>query len=317
MENTNYSSFNRLSSNSTQPIIPKEYQSKITLSKILLVNLNATITELAKKLILKGFNIYLYDKGFITEKDITTNFYLNESDLGKERAKIILERLNHLSAVVSISIIEDISIAKDIKFACVGFRNFTELANYEEYFTRKEVIYYCINTSGIYGFYYNNIKVKRNGDVIIDPISFVKKSEAFLSNIKNNTNSTLNIDWLVYSIYLLELYYRKNVSKDNLRIEMQSNDIDEKNFQKKIFYIENYFKLNRIHLGNNKTNLMNVLKKLIVNYNKEFNPLCVMMGEIVANQIYNYLTDQELPKTNIVTYNSEIEPFDYMTFLSV
>ena len=88
-------------------------------------------------------------------------------------------------------------------------------------------------------------------------------------------------------------------------------------FQKKIFYIENYFKLNRIHLGNNKTNLMNVLKKLIVNYNKEFNPLCVMMGEIVANQIYNYLTDQELPKTNIVTYNSEIEPFDYMTFLSV
>ena len=186
MENTNYSSFNRLSSNSTQPIIPKEYQSKITLSKILLVNLNATITELAKKLILKGFNIYLYDKGYITEKDITTNFYLNESDLGKERAKTILERLNHLSAVVSISIIEEISIAKDIKFACVGFRNFTELANYEEYFTRKEVIYYCINTSGIYGFYYNNIKVKRNGDVIIDPISFVKKSEAFLSNIKNN-----------------------------------------------------------------------------------------------------------------------------------
>ena len=118
MENTNYSSFNRLSSNSTQPIIPKEYQSKITLSKILLVNLNATITELAKKLILKGFNIYLYDKGYITEKDITTNFYLNESDLGKERAKTILERLNHLSAVVSISIIEDISIAKDIKFAC-------------------------------------------------------------------------------------------------------------------------------------------------------------------------------------------------------
>lgn len=314
MENT-YSTFNKLTTKAKQTILSKEAQSKITHSKILIINLNTAMTELTKKLIQKGFNIYLYDKAKITHTDITTNYYLNENDLGKDRAKTILERLNHLSAVVSITIIDDIAMAKDINFGCLGFRNFTELANYEEYFTRKNIIYYCVNTSGIYGFYYNNIKIKKNGEVAIDNLSFVKKSCNYLSQIKQNPNFD-KVDWLVYSIYLLELFYRKNVSKVNLQSEMVNESIDQKQFQKRLFYIENYFKLNKINLGQNKTKLMDILKKLIVNYNKEFNPICVMMGELVSSQIYNYIVNNSLPQTNIVTYNSEIESFDYLTFLS-
>lgn len=315
MENT-YSTFNKLTTKAKQTILSKESQAKITHSKILIINLNTAMTELTKKLIEKGFNIYLYDKAKISQGDITTNYYLNEDDLGKDRAKTILERLNHLSAVASITIIDDISMAKDINIGCLGFRNFTELANYEEYFTRKNIIYYCVNTSGIYGFYYNNIKITKNGEVVVDNLSFVKKSCNYLSQIKQNPHNLDKVDWLVYSIYLLELFYRKNVSKENLQSEMVNGNIDQKKFQKRLFYIENYFKLSKINLGQNKAKLMDILKKLIVNYNKEFNPICVMMGELVSSQIYNYIVSNSLPQTNIVTYNSEIESFDYLTFLS-
>jgi hypothetical protein len=55
---------------------------------VLLINLTSVITELAKNLILSGVSLYLYDKKndsetLITEKDIETNFFISEEEIGK------------------------------------------------------------------------------------------------------------------------------------------------------------------------------------------------------------------------------------------
>lgn len=314
LDETNYSNFSNFFSKSA-PIIPREYSTKISRNKILLINLNATITELAKRLILKGFNIYLYDKAKVTESDVSTNFYLTKEDLGQDRLTTVCNKLLHLSAVVSILPINDLSLAKELKIACVGFSNFAELSYYEEMFSRKDIIYYCINASGIYGFYYNNLQIVKN-QVKISPVNFSKKVDNLLMKLKNEESFSDKENYLNYAAFLLELYYRKNISKADIKKEMEEEKTSQKAFQKRIFYIENYMKIHRIKSVQKNTEFMNTVKKFIINFNKEFNPICVMMGEIVSKEIFDFIIESNLPKPGITTYNSEKEDFDYASFLS-
>ena len=55
-------------------MLPKPIQQKISSTRILLINLNSCITEIAKIFINKGFNIYLYDTEKVSQKDVNNNF---------------------------------------------------------------------------------------------------------------------------------------------------------------------------------------------------------------------------------------------------
>ena len=112
----------------------KENQNKLNKSKVLLINLNSVIVELAKNLILSGMNLYFFDKDErgdgikISEEDVNNNFFLNCDDIGKERALILKERLIKINTLISIEVIDDVlSVRNDVKYVCVGFSSFTKI----------------------------------------------------------------------------------------------------------------------------------------------------------------------------------------------
>ena len=131
-------------------MLSKQKQLQLNKNKILLINLTSSMTELARLLIVGGFNIYLYDKETINENDINNNIFLNKSDFGKKRMDAIYNYLLPLSPTVNITKINDYTLIKDYKIAIVGFSNFLSLIEYEEYFNRKDILFFCLNSSGLY-----------------------------------------------------------------------------------------------------------------------------------------------------------------------
>ncbi len=296
-------------------MLPKKIQQRISSTRILLINLNSCITEIAKILINKGFNIYLYDKEKVSQKDINNNFFLEKNDLGKSRLKAIYEKLVTLSATVSITMVNDFNNLRDLKITIAGFTDYNSLCTYEEFFTRKNIFFYSINNSGILGFYYNNLFINsRHGDKFadIDNMLFLKKSDKLLNDMKVNKTKP---DKFHLSIFLLELYYRKNVDVKDIPKVMKEEYMNDYKFHKKMSFFEQYFRKIECEYIFRDKEIMSLLRRYIVNFNKEFNPICSMLSEIVCNEIYDYVIGKSLPRVGLITYDSENEIFDYNNLL--
>ena len=296
-------------------MLPKPIQQKISSTRILLINLNSCITEIAKILINKGFNIYLYDTEKVSQKDVNNNFFLEQTDLGKPRLKAVYEKLVTLSATVSITMVNDFNNLRDLKIAIAGFTDYNSLCIYEEFFTRKNIFFYSINNSGILGFYYNNLFINsRHGDKFadIDTMLFLKKSDKLLNDMKVNKTKP---DKFLLAIFLLELYYRKNVDVKDIPKVMKEEYMNNYKFHKKLAFFEQYFRKIECEYIFEDKEIMSLIRRYIVNFNKEFNPICTMLSEIVSNEIYENVIGKKLPRCGIVTYDSENEIFDYNNLL--
>ena len=326
-------------------MLSKQKQLQLNKNKILLINLTSCVTELARLLILAGFNIYLYDKEIINENDINNNILLNESDIGKIRMEAIYNYLMPLSATVNITKIYDYTIVKDYKIAIVGFNDFISLIEYEEYFNRKDILFFSLNSSGLYAFFYHNLndknckkfieaekenekskllKGKKKDDYadskndeylfhkknMIAPSNFLKKSEKFFE-----TGKKYEKDYLVFAIFLLEIYYKKNIDKKNIKNVIKKEINGNNNFVNKMFFIENYLKQKECYDIINNQELMDTIKKFVVNFNREFNPICSIIAKKLFSTLFLFFKYNIIPKKTFITYNSDITEYNSETFL--
>ena len=326
-------------------MLSKQKQLQLNKNKILLINLTSCVTELARILILAGFNIYLYDKEIINENDINNNLLLNENDIGKIRMEAIYNYLMPLSATVSITKIYDYTIVKDYRIAIVGFNDFISLIEYEEYFNRKDILFFSLNSSGLYAFFYHNLNDKnckkfiesekeneknillkgkkkddygesKNDDYLfnkknmIAPSNFLKKSEKFFE-----TGKKYEKDYLVFAIFLLEIYYKKNIDKKNIKNVIKKEINGNNNFVKKMFFIENYLKQKEFYDIINNQELMDTIKKFVVNFNREFNPICSIIAKKLFSTLFIFFKYKIIFKKTFITYNSDITEYNSETFL--
>ena len=304
-------------------MLKNHIQLKLIQNKILLINLTSTMTELAKFLITAGFNIYLHDTEIITKNDAINNIYLSEDDIGKNRTDVLYNKLILLNSTVSVVKLKDYTKVKDYKVAIVGFSDFNLLIQYEEYFNRRNIMFFCLNTSGLYGFCYHNLNSK-----IVD--NFWSEKEEKLIEVQNsNSNNFLrkrdqymekdiikDKEAIIASVFLLEIYYRKNVNTKNIKKVLRDELNNDSKFMTKIFFIENYLKQRR------KTNFLNnqflkeTLRNLILNFNRELNPVCSVMAKKVFEILFEIFKDKKFPKEIMITYSSEnLEEFDYNSFI--
>ena len=303
------------------------------------------MTELARLLIIGGFNIYLYDKEIINENDINNNIFLKKTDLGKNRMEAIYNYLLPLSPTVNITKLYDYTSIKDYKIAIVGFSNFLALIEYEEYFNRKDILFFCLNSSGLYAFCYHNLNDKncrkfiakekeekkkypknkkkdnnqeeeKNNDFLINkkdsilPSNFLKKSDKFFEIGKKYEK-----DYLVFAIFLLEIYYKKNVDKKIIKSVVKKEMKGDNNFVKKMYFIENYLIQKECFDVINNQKLMETIKKFVVNFNREFNPICSIIAKKLFITLFNFFKYNIIPKKTFITYNSDITEYDDETFL--
>ena len=326
-------------------MLSKQKQLFLNKNKILLINLTSCITEIARLFVIGGFNIYLYDKEVINENDIKNNFFVKEDDLGKNRSDVIYNYLMPLTPTVNITKINDYTSVKDYKIAIVGFSNFISLIEYEEYFNRKDILFFCLNSSGLYAFCYHNLNDKNckkfiakeknefknkkisklnkkdndiedkienifNQNNIILPSNFIKKSEKFFEK-----DYKYEKDYLVFAIYLLEIYYKKNVDKKSIKYVVKNEMNGNNNFVKKMFFIENFLIKKKCFEVINNKNLMNTIKKFVFNFNREFNPICSIISKKLYVTLLNFFKYNIIPKKTFITYNSDITEYDNETFL--
>ena len=304
-------------------MLSKLVQFKLNQNKILLINLTSCMTELCRLLITAGFNIYLQDSEIISKSDVINNMYLNEDDLGKNRLDTLYSKLILLNSTVSVIKIKDFTKVKDYKVAIIGFSDFNSLIQYEEFFNRKSIMYFCLNTSGLYGFCYHNLTSR-----IID--NFMSEKEKKIIEVQNlNTNNFLrkseqfiekeNIkekEAITACVFLLEIYYRKNVNSKNIKKVLKEELNNDSKFMTKIFFIENYLKKKRKNNFLNNQNLKDTLRNLIINFNRELNPVCSIMAKKIFDILFAIFKDKVYPKEIMITYCSDnLEDFDYNNFI--
>ena len=325
-------------------MLSKQKQLQLNKNKILLINLTSSMSELARLLIIGGFNIYLYDKEIINENDINNNIFLKRSDLGKNRLETIYNYLVPLSPTVNITTINDYTTIKDYKIAIVGFSNFNSLIEFEEYFNRKDILFFCLNSSGLYAFCYHNLnnknckkfiskekekekyklskfkkkkeKEKNNDEILftknnmVQPSNFLKKSEKFFEIGKKYEK-----DYLIFAIFLLEIYYKKNVDKKDIDNVLKNEMIGDNNFVKKMFFIENFLIKKQCFEVIINQQLMETIKKFVLNFNREFSPICCIIAKKLFGILFNFFKSNIIPKKTFITYNSDITEYDEETFL--
>lgn len=85
-------------------VISVEAMAKITATDVLIVGLRGLGVEIAKNIILAGVgSVTLYDNDTVQFADLSSQFYLSESDIGKPRAPASLDKLVELNSYVAVS----------------------------------------------------------------------------------------------------------------------------------------------------------------------------------------------------------------------
>ena len=106
---------------------------RLSNSRVMLLNLTSSVTELAKNLILSGVNVYLYEKNKKkknikdTDGDINSNFLLSKADLGKERIKVLIAKLSEINNFILVKESENFDKVEEYTSIIHGFSSFKEM----------------------------------------------------------------------------------------------------------------------------------------------------------------------------------------------
>ena len=81
---------------------------KMSLASVLISGMNGLGVEIAKNTILQGFKaVTLHDTDVVTNADLSTNYYVSEKDIGRNRAEVSFEKLVELNSYVKVDLCKD------------------------------------------------------------------------------------------------------------------------------------------------------------------------------------------------------------------
>lgn len=117
-----------------------ETMGKLVKLKVLIVGMRGLGVETAKNIILAGpASVALYDPTIVRLNDLGSNFYLQDSHIGKiSRAQASLQQLEELNNHVKVSVVNSLSIEDHANYSVVCYtENFDGLENL------KKVNHFC------------------------------------------------------------------------------------------------------------------------------------------------------------------------------
>ena len=106
---------------------------KMAQSKVFVSGMDGLGVEIAKNIVLAGVKeLVIHDTTLVTVSDIGTQFFLRESDIGKNRAEVTHPRLSELNPYVAVKVLSgclDGEMAVLDEFTCVIFVNYLSLVS--------------------------------------------------------------------------------------------------------------------------------------------------------------------------------------------
>lgn len=107
-------------------VMGKEAMIKMQNANVLIIGLKGLGIEIAKNIALAGVkSLSLYDPSPIELKDLSTQFFLTEDDLGKSTAEISKGKLSELNSYVPISVLDNLNESNLTSFKCIVSTNIT------------------------------------------------------------------------------------------------------------------------------------------------------------------------------------------------
>ena len=105
-------------------VLGKEAMLKMQNANVLIIGLNGLGVEIAKNIALAGVkSLSLYDPNPIQIQDLSTQFFLSESDIGQPRDQVSAIKLRELNSYVPISAVDNIKEETLLKFKCIVTTN--------------------------------------------------------------------------------------------------------------------------------------------------------------------------------------------------
>lgn len=87
-------------------VMGKEAQKLLQSSTVLVLGASGTSIEICKNVILAGVkSLTIYDEAPVTFSDLSTNFFLGEADIGKNRAEVCIPKLAELNPYVNVGLL--------------------------------------------------------------------------------------------------------------------------------------------------------------------------------------------------------------------
>ncbi|KAH3678451.1 hypothetical protein WICMUC_001468 [Wickerhamomyces mucosus] len=135
-------------------VLGKEAMLKMQNSNVLIIGLKGLGLEIAKNVALAGVkSLSIYDPNPVELKDLSTQFYLNEIDIGKPRAFASVDKISQLNSYVPISIIDELSESILSKFQVIVATDLSleEQVKINEFTHSNNIKFIATDSRGLFG----------------------------------------------------------------------------------------------------------------------------------------------------------------------
>lgn len=135
-------------------VLGKEAMLKMQNANVLIIGLSGLGVEIAKNVALAGVKLLaLYDPKPVDLKDLSTQFFLTEADIGKPTADATKPKLAELNLYVPISVVNDISEATLSLYKCIVATNLSieEQVKINDITHKKNIGFISADIRGLFG----------------------------------------------------------------------------------------------------------------------------------------------------------------------
>jgi len=172
----------------------KEALKKLQASKILLCGLGGLGIEIAKNIILMGVaSLTIHDPRPTSISDLSSQFYLSEECVGKNRAESCVAKLRELNERVKINIyndeINENNLANFTVVVLTDIHSKSEMLKINEFCHANNIAFISGGVWGLFGWVFDDF-----GDehIILDPNGELPK-DSFIENITNSQEGVISV----------------------------------------------------------------------------------------------------------------------------
>ncbi|PSS22539.1 hypothetical protein M430DRAFT_119152 [Amorphotheca resinae ATCC 22711] len=314
-------------------------QEKIRSANILLITMRALSNEIAKNLVLAGIrSLTIVDHALVTESDLGAQFFVSESDIGKNRAEAAAPNIRKLNPRVIVNVDQsdiktkgpdyfgsfDVVIATDLHPDSLNIINTATRLNHKPF--------YAAGVHGFYGFIFSDLiqhdyvveREKSNRPTLLEPetrtrsVVDVKTKKENGKLIELVTKRELYSTWFLASDaaslpaeYLKSRRRLKAVTPilSCLRalwefLQLQDGRLPSTTEDLKIFTVSATQKHKALGLPD-ETLRSEVLRKFLQNLGKEIAPVTAVLGGQLAQDVINVLGCRQQPIQNMVLFDGD------------
>lgn len=287
-----------------------ESQKRLRMAKILLIGLNGFGAEVAKNIILAGIkSVTLLDHRDLTAQDFCSQFLVDRSEIGKNRAKASVARAQKLNPMVHV-IADESNINskpekyfKDFDVVCATECTITQLKKINAACKKHNVKFFAGDVWGSVGYTFADLNTH---EYVMDIVQSKKKSgnnQQKNENIVNTVKKTATFvpfksvlraeklpkDSEIYHVFQIMLNYREKYGNDPLPSERGSSQL-----------------LGEAKLIIDKYNLGDSINNLIeCDLYSQISPICAIVGGVMAQEIIKAVSRKEPPHNNLFLFNPD------------